>query len=134
MTPLTLQIQDRRPIEVLSWEQIEQAFAKWDTLRRGFFILGDARGSYVQTAGAIYKATVEFRQVHEDGSLSHYVLGHPTDSIEPTSIFTCVGIIKLNESEIFKLAEVLEIFRSFYDQQSVPQRFVRRDDTKRFGS
>ena len=91
MTPLTLQIQNARSLESPSWEAVERAFAKWDTLRRGFFVLSDAAGNYVQTAGASYKAIVEWREVREDGAFSHFVLGHPDRDAKPTSIYSSVG-------------------------------------------
>jgi hypothetical protein len=134
MTPLTLKVQNARPIESPTWQQIERAFAKWDTLRRGFFILSDASGNYVQTAGASYKATVELREVRPDGTFSHYVLGRAEGSRAATSIFTSAGTVRLNENEIFSLPEVLEIFRAFFDDRGVPDRFTRRDDTSRFAS
>jgi hypothetical protein len=132
MSPLTLQIQNARSIESPKWETVERAFAKWDTLRRGFFVLSDTAGNYVQTAGASYKAIVEWRQMREDGKFSHFVLGHPDRESKATSIYSSIGILKLHENEIFALDEVLEIFHSFYDHRTVPDRFTRRDDTARF--
>ena len=134
MFPLTLQVQNTRTIEAPSWKQVERAFARWDTLSRGFFILIDSAGNDVQTAGASYKAVVEFREVHGDGSFAHCVLGHPDGSAKPISIYSSLGTIELNENEIFALPEILEVFRCFYDQRTVPPRFVRRDGPAHFSS
>jgi hypothetical protein len=134
MTPLNLQIQNAPSVESPSWNAVERAFEKWDTLRRGFLTLSEAAGSYVQTAGASYKAIVEFRQVRRDGSFSHFVLGHPDRAKKPTTIYSSVGILHLNENEIFALPDILEIFRAFYDRRTIPDRFERRDDTARFVS
>jgi hypothetical protein len=134
MLPLTLQVQNARTIEAPSWERVERAFARWDTLSRGFFILIDSAGNYVQTAGASYKAVVEFREVRDDGSSSHCVLGHPGGSTKPISIYSSLGTIELKENEIFALSEILEIFRSFYDHRTIPDRFVRRDGPAYFSS
>ena len=88
--------------------------------------------SYVQTAGASYKALVEFRQVKPDGSFSHYVLGRPGGDPTPTSIYSSIGTLHLNQNEIFKLPEILEIFRAFYDGRTVPGYLARRDITAQF--
>jgi hypothetical protein len=132
MAPLTFQVINGRLIEAPSWGQIERAFAKWETLRRGAFVLADSTNSYVQTAGADYKATVEYRQYLPDKSFAHFVLGHVCTEPVPTSIFSCVGTIDLYENEIFKLAEVLQIFHSFFDDRSVPSNLARQDITERF--
>ncbi len=127
MLPLTLQIQNARTIEAPSWERVERALARWDTLSRGFFILADSAGTYVQTAGASYKALVEFREARGEGGFSHHVLGHRDGSTKPISIYSSIGTIVLNENEIFAMPEILEIFKSFYEHRTVPDRFIRRD-------
>jgi hypothetical protein len=132
MAPLTFRTHTARLIESPSWQQIESRFAKWDTLRRGIFILADTQNNYVQTTGAEYKATVEFRQYLADGTFAHCVLGHKCATPVPTAIFSCVGTIHLNENEIFKLPEIMEIFRSFFDNRTVPESLVRRDITAKF--
>ena len=134
MSPLTLEVQNRRLMESPTWKRVEQAFEKWDTLKHGFFILQEAEGSYVQTAGASYKATVEYRHVRDDGTFSHYVLGHAQGSTGQTEIFSSAGTLSLYENEIFDLPEILEIFREFYDHRTVPNHFTWRDDTARFAS
>jgi hypothetical protein len=132
LPPLTLQMQTGRALESPSWERVVKALDRWDTLSRGFFTLIDSAGNYVQTAGASYKAIVEYREVLGDGRFAHYVLGHAEASTEPTKIFSSIGILELNENEIFKLPEVLEIFHCFYEHRTVPDQFVRRDITADF--
>ena len=134
MLPLTLQIQNARTLEAPSWERVERAFARWDTLSRGFFILADTAGNYVQTAGASYKAVVEFREVRSDGSFTHCVLGHPGGSTKPISIYSSIGIVELSEHEVFALPEILDVFRVFHDHRTVPSCFVRRDGPAHFSS
>jgi hypothetical protein len=60
-------------------------------------------------------------------------LGYPDRDTKPSSINTCVGIIQLQQNEILSLNDAVAAFKSFYDDGTLPERFILRDDTARFG-
>lgn len=98
----------------------------------GYFWLTSAGGSYVQTAGARLKLTVEYR-LQNGGNFQHFVLGDAGGSdLSMRQINSASGQINLLANEVLDMDDAIEIFCCFLETGSIPERFSLRDDTNRF--
>jgi hypothetical protein len=132
MAELTLEQHNGPTLHNPSWEDIESALRSIHPKDRGYFILARPGEGYLQTAGARLRLICEWRTELGDQCFRHYVLGYAGRDERLTSINTCVGIIQLRANEIMALDDVVAIFRCNYDEGTVPQSLVRRDDKARF--
>ena len=129
---LTLEVDGASPILSPSWTEVESVLAALGPAGPGFVTLSHPEAGYVQAAGARLRLIVEFREVRESNSFTHYVLGKsPLDS-QLTSINTNAGIIQLARSEVLGANLAKDIFRCFFDKQTVPPQYTRRDVTAMF--
>jgi len=133
MTHLTLEQHNGPTLQSPSWLAVESALRNVHPRERGYFILSRPGSGYVQAAGARLRMICEWREVRGPDTFRHFVLGHRGKDERWTSINTCVGIVQLQQNEILTLEDVVVVFRRYYDGGTVPEQFVLRDDTARFG-
>jgi hypothetical protein len=133
MAHLTLEQHNGPTLHSPSWAGVESALRSVHPRERGFFILSRPGSGYVQAAGARLRMICEWREITGPDTFRHFVLGHRgKDERRRTSINTCVGIVQLQQNEILTLEDVVGVFRRYYDEGTVPEQFVLRDDTARF--
>lgn len=132
MAELTFEQHNGPTLHNPPWDEVESALRCIHPRDRGYFILARRGEGYVQIAGARLRLICEWRMEMGRGAFRHYVLGHAGRDEKRTSINTCSGIIQLQANEIMTLDDVIAVFRCYYDDGSVPQSVVRRDDTARF--
>src|ERR1044071_4701924 len=112
------------PVEGPPWSVIEQMISNLGPSSHGFTTLSHKSRGYVQAAGAKLRMIVEYREIFDDGSFHHYVIGKAEMNDKETSISTSAGIIRLRSNEILNANLAVEVFRAFYDGQTVPPEFV----------
>ncbi|MHB0972463.1 MAG: hypothetical protein ACYC7A_22255 [Thermoanaerobaculia bacterium] len=93
------------------------------------FTLSDASGSYVQAAGARLRLTIEYRKTDHVG-FRHYVLGVADRPTTLNSVNSTAGIITVQTNEILAISSAKEVFRTFMQTGSIPERFLLRETTR----
>jgi hypothetical protein len=128
---LTLEVDGRLPQARPAFEDIEKALNAISLRGPSYFTLTDETGSYVQAAGARLRLTIEYRKKHRFG-FQHFVLGVPDRPTTLNSINSTAGIITVQTNEILSLTAAIEVFRVFFENGSIPSRFVLRETTETF--
>ncbi len=128
MNNFQLQLEDRPPVLTPSSDEVIAALAQLHPRGPSFVILSRDDGSYVQTAGAKLRLTVEYRQMNPS-NFRHFTLGKIPADPRPTCINCKCGPIHchLNESMTLNDAEI--IFKEFLENGRVPGSYVLRDRT-----
>lgn len=132
MRTLTFEQQGSPTINSPEWSEIESSLQMVDPRTRGYFILFDDSGSYIQAAGARLRMVVEYRIAEKGRPFRHFVVGTPEQDVSKTSINTSAGIVQLHRNEIHSLSTVTKLFKRFYENDDVCGDYVLRDDTKRY--
>lgn len=121
-----LQLEDRAAIQNPTREEIVEALAQLHPKGPSFVILTREDGSYVQTAGAKLRLTVECREMMPQG-FRHYTLGKNPPDTRPTYINCRCGPIHCQMSESMTLTDAQAIFTEFQSTGQLPDEFVRRE-------
>jgi|SRR5436190_7285818 len=128
MSNFELQIEEQPPVRNPSRDAVMEALAQLHPKGPSFVVLTRDDGSYVQTAGARLRLTVEYRQMLAPG-FRHYTLGKSPTDTRPTSINCRCGPIHCHMSESMTLSDAQAIFTEFHSSGRVPDGFVLRDRT-----
>ena len=128
MNNFELQMEDRPPVSRPSREAVIEALAQLHPKGPSFVVLSRDDGSYVQTAGAKLRLTVEYRQMLPSG-FRHYTLGKSPTDPRPTCINCKCGPIHCHLSESMTLSDAQIILTEFLASGRVPDGFVLRDRT-----
>ena len=102
-----------------------QAFNYLNPDKNSFYILEDPGGNYVQCGGSKERCTVEMRSNH-DGGYTHSVLGRRDGPTALTSIKMSGGNVEIQENEVFRHWDAIEIFKRFFASQELPKGIVLR--------
>jgi len=125
---MRLEQESQPPLSNPDWQEVESALRAINPKGRSFFILSDARGSYVQAAGARLRLIVEHRQT-SFWRFRHYVLGRAPERAGRISVNYSGGAIALHRNEVLTIEDAIAIFRCFYETDEVPEAYVKRDVT-----
>ena len=131
MSNFELQMEDRPPVPRPSRDAVIDALAQLDPRGPSFVVLSRDDGSYVQTAGAKLRLTVEYRQMLPTG-FRHYTLGKSPADERPTYINCRCGPINCHMSESMTLSDAQIILTEFLASGRVPDGFVLRDRTSEY--
>lgn len=87
--------------------------------------------AFLQCAGTTEAMTIEWRKRDDDGEYRIYILGHggPREGAPDVTITFDGGVhhVEVYPDEVFELAEATEIFTHYYDNATVPDKYVLRE-------
>jgi len=129
---LLLETEKAAPQSSPTWADVEAVVSSLGPRSNGYATLSHPARGYVQVAGARLRLTVEFREQLPTGDFRHYVLGRESDQSKDASVNTAAGMIKLKSNEILTASAAVDVFRSFFDTQTVPAQYTRRETTQMF--
>jgi hypothetical protein len=104
-----------------------QAFNYLNPDTNSFYILQSPKGDYIQCGGSKDRCIVEVRRF-DDRGYTHYVLGLPGGSDSLTLVPMSNGGVKVQENEVFKHWDAIELFRRFFAGDDFPDHIIFRED------
>ena len=125
---MKLEQENQEPILNPSWDEVEAALLSIHPKEKSYFTLTNAKGSYVQVAGARLRLIIEHRRKSLFG-FKHVVFGRTLADPERTSINYSGGAISLNRNEILSIDDAITIFRAFYGGKKFPDSYLVRNVT-----
>jgi hypothetical protein len=128
MSNFELQVENEPTVLRPTREAVVEALAQLHPQGPSFVVLSREDGSYVQTAGAKLRLTVEYRKMLPSG-FRHYTLGKNPADPRPTSINCRCGPIHCQMSESMTLTDAQAVFEEFYSSGRVPDGFMLRERT-----
>ncbi len=119
-----------------NWRDVEAAITDIDGNTTSFVILGDAdSNNYLQCVGSKAGLSVEFRQYIES-TFKHFRIGKGKGENpllnEWLSLECKVGPIMILKAELFTKEDVIAIFKEYFQTQTIPIEFTKRNITKQF--
>jgi hypothetical protein len=103
-----------------------QAFNYLNPETNSFYILESPKGDYIQCGGSKERCTVEVRRFH-DRNYTHYVLGRTGGSNKLTAVPMSNGGVKVQENEVFKHWDAIELFKRFFAGEDFPEDIIFRE-------
>ena len=103
-----------------------QAFNYLNPERNSFYILQAPNGDYIQCGGSKEQCTIELRRFH-NGGYNHYVLGRAFPSNKLTEIPMSHGGVKVQENEVFRHWDAIELFKRFFAGEDFPEDIIFRE-------
>jgi hypothetical protein len=131
MSRFEIQLEGHPPVCVQSVEEVKAVLGKLHPKGPSFVILSRDDGSYMQTAGARLRLTVEYREILSTG-FKHFTLGRKPFDPKSTCINCKCGPITCHQSESMTLADAESIFAEFFGNGRIPHAYMARDKTGEF--
>ena len=131
MRHFEIQLEDHPPVVAPSVKEVIAVLARLHPKGPSFVILSRDDGSYVQTAGARLRLTVEYREASSTG-FKHFTLGRQPFDPKSTYINCKCGPITCHQSESMTLADAEAIFTEFLESGRIPNAYITRDKTREF--
>ncbi len=103
-----------------------QSFNYLNAANNSFYILTRPDGSYMQCGGGKDRCAVEMREVQDDGSYSHFVVGKVEGSSAAASIQMSAGEIQVLESEVLDRWDAIDLFKAYFAGEDTPEGYVLR--------
>jgi hypothetical protein len=103
-----------------------QAFNYLNPETNSFYILESPNGDYIQCGGSKERCTVEMRRFHDLG-YTHYVLGRAGGSDRLTSVPMSNGGVKVQENEVFRHWDAIDLFKRFFASDDFPDDIIFRE-------
>ncbi|CAG7652758.1 hypothetical protein PAESOLCIP111_06620 [Paenibacillus solanacearum] len=86
---------------------------------------------YLQCAGSKSKMTIEYREPYKDG-FKHFVIGIRSFIKISTKVSYSGGEIKVRTNEVFNFKQAEELFKTFYNERRILDKYVLRETTEMF--
>ncbi|MBK1829048.1 hypothetical protein [Haloferula rosea] len=102
-----------------------QAFNYLNPECNSFYILTAPNGDYLQCGGSKERCTVE-RRIHSTGGYDHEVLGKKDGSEVMTHVDMSAGGVEVQEREVFRHWEAIDLFKKFFAGDDFPEEIVFR--------
>ncbi len=113
--------QDENGVVVQTHNQLIEQLAKLHKRNNSFFILEDCRGNYVQCAGSKKALILEYRQVMDETSFRHFVLGKGSKALEIKEIAYSGETAPVVANERLSIADAEVCFLHFFSWQTVDE-------------
>lgn len=118
-----------------TWDLIEKELHSLDGKNNGFITLANRNEDFVQVAGNQNHLTIEYRNNLENG-FKHYVLGLGGNKsplkVTWISLETTIGNIRIHKEEVMNIDDAVAVFKEFFLNGSLPDRYNKRNITKLF--
>lgn len=118
-----------------TWDLVEKELRSLDGKINGFVTLANEDNDFVQVAGNQEHLTVEYRTYLETG-FKHYVLGLGGNKsplrVTWISLDTAIGNIQIHKEEVMNIEDAIAVFKKFFLNESLPDRYNKRNITKLF--
>ena len=102
-----------------------QAFNYLNAETNSFYILEAPNGNYIQCGGSKERCLVEVR-TYQGSVYAHSILGKRNVSAEKTKLKMSAAEVELQENEIFRHWEAIELFKCFFEGRGFPSDIVAR--------
>jgi hypothetical protein len=118
------------------WDKIESSLKLIDPLDKTFFVLTNDLGSFIQCAGSKDELTIELRENENLNTFKHFVVGKGGNLSPLNTIWTqidCrVGPIRIHYNEVMTIKDAVDIFKAFFNNETLPLTYKKRNVTKQF--
>jgi hypothetical protein len=117
------------------WKQIAFSLNKINPNSKAYFMLENADLSYVQCCGAKDSLCIEFREVHFS-SFKHFTIEKKSHEKSLNTVWATinskVGPVHVLQNEVLTLLDALNVFKSFFENNEIPDTYCKRNVTKQF--
>lgn len=119
---MILEVENKKNFINVSFKEIERNLLKLKSYgKNSFAILSDDRGNFIQVAGGGVTCVVE-RKSFGESTIYRAFLIEPRNKYEGLQeIYFGGGSLKVNPNEILFISDVIDCFKSFYDNISYPK-------------
>ncbi len=103
-----------------------RAFNYLNSENNSFYLLEQDNGNYIQCGGSKEECTVEVRINNADGTYCHYVIGREDGATEPATIEMSDGSVTVEQREVFRHWDAIDLFKCFFAGEEFPPEFSLR--------